>query len=180
MKPPQPYICLTDICFNQSDAYETLIRRFEHRVFNLVSRLLDDPSDGFTVTQKVFRKIFRSLSTFSCEYTLRISIYRIAVSEARNHRSWFRRRRRQDVSRPSIEEALRTVNPTLRAALVLRETESLSCEEISEILDVSVDTVKSRIVQGRHALLKHCQSNDWGQAFGYSEESIREPSSCLQ
>jgi RNA polymerase sigma-70 factor (ECF subfamily) len=53
-----------------------------------------------------------------------------------------------------LEEALSMVNPKFRAALVLREIEGLSYEEISEILDVSLGTVKSRILRGRDALRK--------------------------
>ncbi len=51
-----------------------------------------------------------------------------------------------------IEEALNQVSPTFRAALVLREIEELSYEEIAEILEVSLGTVKSRILRGREAL----------------------------
>ncbi len=51
-----------------------------------------------------------------------------------------------------IEEALNQVSPTFRAALVLREIEELSYEEIAEILEISLGTVKSRILRGREAL----------------------------
>jgi len=53
-----------------------------------------------------------------------------------------------------IEEALKAVNPTFRAALVLREIEGLGYEEIAEILEISLGTVKSRILRGREALRK--------------------------
>jgi RNA polymerase sigma-70 factor (ECF subfamily) len=53
-----------------------------------------------------------------------------------------------------IEEALAEVNPAFRAAVVLRDMEDLSYEEIAEILQVSLGTVKSRILRGREALRK--------------------------
>ena len=167
-------------------AYEMLIRRFEHPVFNVVSRVMDDPSDAPDVVQEVFLKIFRNIGSFRGESTLKTWIYRIAVNEARNHRRWFSRHRRQEVGLETdpggahgyedsladpgrspydcaagqelqalVEEALGKVNPTFRAALVLREIEGLSYEEISEILNVSLGTVKSRILRGRDALRKH-------------------------
>ncbi len=168
------------------DAYETLIQRFEHPVFNLVSRLLDDPADAADVVQEVFLKVFRNIGCFRQDASLKTWIYRIAVNEARNHRRWFSRHRRQEVgldaepgeahgyqdwlpdpgrspfeaavdqeTQALIEAALQQVNPHFRAALVLREIEGMSYEEIAEILDISLGTVKSRILRGRDALRKY-------------------------
>jgi RNA polymerase sigma-70 factor, ECF subfamily len=54
-----------------------------------------------------------------------------------------------------LEEALAGINPVFRAALVLREIEDMSYDEIAEILEVSIGTVKSRIVRGREALRRN-------------------------
>jgi RNA polymerase sigma-70 factor (ECF subfamily) len=171
-------------------AYETLIQRFEQPIFNIVSRLLDDPADAADVVQEVFLKVFRNVASFRGESSIKTWIYRIAVNEARNQRRWFSRHRRQEVNldtaEPSdgspqqnyqnflpdpgrspfeltldretqvlIEAALAQVNPKFRAALVLREIEGMSYEEIGEILEISLGTVKSRILRGRDALKKH-------------------------
>ncbi len=167
-------------------AYETLIDRFEVPVFNIVARLMDDPADAADVVQEVFLKVFRNIASFRQNASLKTWIYRIAVNEARNHRRWFSRHRRQEVNleadpgetmgyqdwlpdpgpspfetvvdretRELIEAALAQVNPRFRAALVLREMEGLSYEEIAEILEVSLGTVKSRILRGREGLKKH-------------------------
>ncbi|MBZ5601623.1 MAG: sigma-70 family RNA polymerase sigma factor [Acidobacteriia bacterium] len=167
-------------------AYETLIDRFEVPVYNIISRLMDDPSDSADVVQEVFLKVFRNITSFRQDASLKTWIYRIAVNEARNHRRWFSRHKKQEVgleadpgesqgyqdwladpgrspfetaldreTRELIEEALAKVNPPFRAALVLREIEGLSYEEIAEILEISLGTVKSRILRGRDALKKH-------------------------
>jgi RNA polymerase sigma-70 factor (ECF subfamily) len=167
-------------------AYERLIDRFEQPVFNLVSRVMDDPADAADVVQEVFLKVFRNIASFRRDSSLKTWIYRIAVNEARNHRRWFSRHRRKEVGLDAepgetrgfqdwlpdpgrspyetalnhethelIEAALAKVNPKFRAALVLREIEGLSYEEISEILDISLGTVKSRILRGRESLRKH-------------------------
>jgi RNA polymerase sigma-70 factor, ECF subfamily len=178
-------------------AYEMLIQRFEHPIFNIVSRLLDDPADAADVVQEVFLKVFRNVVAFRGESSIKTWIYRIAVNEARNQRRWFSRHRRQEVNLETgetgdsyhtyqqgghqknyqnflpdpgrspfeltldretqvlIEAALAEVNPKFRAALVLREIEGLSYEEIGEILEISLGTVKSRILRGRDALKKH-------------------------
>jgi RNA polymerase sigma-70 factor (ECF subfamily) len=170
-------------------AYETLIARFEQPVFNIVSRLMDDPADAADVVQEVFLKVFRNIASFRQDSSLKTWIYRISVNEARNHRRWFSRHRKREVGLESdggsqdagrgfeewipdpgrspfdaaldqethamIEDALAEVNPTFRAALILREMEGLSYEEIGEILNVSLGTVKSRILRGREALRKN-------------------------
>lgn len=170
----------------QEAAYETLIARFEGPVFNIVSRLTDDPSEASDVVQEVFLKVFRNVGSFRGESSLKTWMYRIAVNEARNHRRWFGRHRRQEVgleaepgeakgiedyladpgrspldvtldheTQKLVEAALLEVNPKFRAALVLREMEGLSYEEIAEILEISLGTVKSRILRGRDALRKN-------------------------
>jgi len=173
----------------EEDAYETLIQRFEQPVFNIVSRVMDDPGDAADVVQEVFLKIFRNIGAFRGDSSLKTWIYRIAVNEARNHRRWFSRHRRREVgleaeledtqsygdslpdpgrspfetamdheTQALIEEALAKVSPSFRAALVLREIEDLSYDEIAEILGISLGTVKSRILRGREALRKHLAS----------------------
>jgi RNA polymerase sigma-70 factor (ECF subfamily) len=86
-------------------AYEALLDRYEHPVFNLVSRLLDDPADAADVTQEVFLKVFRNVGSFRGDSSLKTWIYRIAVNEAHNHRRWFGRHRKQEVAiDPAVDE----------------------------------------------------------------------------
>jgi RNA polymerase sigma-70 factor (ECF subfamily) len=166
-------------------AYEILIQRFEQPVYNLVSRLVGDPGDAADVAQEVFLKVFRKVGSFRSESSLKTWIYRIAVNEARNQHRWFTRHRGKEIGLESdsdaqdpqdwlsdpgrspyqtavdhethalIESALQKVSPNYRAALVLREVEGLSYEEISDVLEVSLGTVKSRILRGRESLRKH-------------------------
>lgn len=167
----------------QEGAYETLILRFEQPVYSIVSRLVDDPADAADAVQEVFLKVFRNVSHFRGDSSLKTWIYRIAVNEARNQRRWFGRHRAKEIGiepasndesgaigwladrNPSpfeialdhemqdlVEEALKRVNDHFRAAVVLREIEGLSYEEIANVLEVSLGTVKSRILRGREAL----------------------------
>jgi RNA polymerase sigma-70 factor (ECF subfamily) len=71
-----------------------------------------------------------------------------------------------------IEEALSQVSPTFRAALVLREIEEMSYEEIAEILEISLGTVKSRILRGREALRRSLATRlNGAPATGYSQRN---------
>ncbi len=165
------------------EAFEALIQQFQHPVHNLVYRLLDDPGEAPDVLQEVFLKVFRKISLFRHQSSLKTWIYRIAVNEAYNHRRSFGRHRRQQVgldapideglsyqdvladpsespfdvvasreTQQRIEAALLEINPVFRAAVILRDLEELSYEEIADVLQVNLGTVKSRILRGREAL----------------------------
>lgn len=164
-------------------AYESLLLRFQQPVYNLALRLLNDPSDASDVVQEVFLKVFRNVTHFRGQSSLKTWIFRITINEAHNQRRWFFRHRHREVGiedeqedcrsradvltdagespfdyvfdqekQALIEAALARINPTFRAAVVLRDITDLSYEEIAEILRVSLGTVKSRILRGREAL----------------------------
>ncbi len=190
---------------NEELAYEELIKRFEHPVYNLVYRLLNDPSESADVVQEVFLKVFRKVDGFRGDCSLKTWIYRIAVHESYNQRRWFRRHRFQETAletddeqsvsymdvlpdpgpspyqmtvnhetRERIESALQEVKPVFRAAVILRDIEELSYEEIASILDTNLGTVKSRILRGREAVRKQlvadatAPSMVWAPAGGNS------------
>jgi len=175
---------VTALSQGSEDAYEILIQRYQQPVYSLVCRLMNDPVDAPDIVQEVFLKVFRSIGSFRGNSSLKTWIYRIAVNEAYNHRRWFCRHQRQEVAfgaeegvanfaegmtdpgrspfeqaadsetRALVEQALEKLNPKFRAAVVLRDIEDLNYEDIATVLDVSLGTVKSRIMRGREALRK--------------------------
>jgi RNA polymerase sigma-70 factor, ECF subfamily len=177
-------VLITGLCHGDDRAYEILIQRYQQPVYNLVCRLLNDPYDASDIVQEVFLKIFRNIRSFRHGSSLKTWIYRIALNEAYNHRRWFSRHQRQEVAfssddatpahadnladpsrspfeeaadhetRALVEAALEKLKPNFRAAVVLRDIEDLSYEEIAAVLDLSLGTVKSRILRGREALRK--------------------------
>jgi RNA polymerase sigma-70 factor (ECF subfamily) len=181
---PEEDALVTALCQGADDAYEILIQRYQQPVYNLVYRLMNDPSDASDIVQEVFLKVFKNIGSFRGNSSLKTWIYRIAVNEAYNHRRWFSRHQRREVALgpeeglrtyadsladPSrtpfdqaadhetfalVEAALDKLNPKFRAVVVLRDIEDLSYEEIATVLDVSIGTVKSRILRGREALRK--------------------------
>jgi RNA polymerase sigma-70 factor (ECF subfamily) len=163
------------------DAYEKLLSRFQQPVYNLALRLLSNPGDAGDVAQEVFLKVFRNVTSFRNQSSLKTWIYRITVNEAHNQRRWFFRHRSREVGLDDetddvqcrmvpdsgrtpfdytfdgekhllIEAALAQLNPVFREAVVLRDIEDLSYDEIAEVLQISIGTVKSRFVRGREAL----------------------------
>jgi RNA polymerase sigma-70 factor (ECF subfamily) len=161
-------------------AFNWLVTHYHGLVFGLVVTILSDQGEAADVTQEVFLKAFRGIGGFREGSSLRTWLYRIAVREALNHRRWLWRHVRQlgpmecgedgaqiDVedSRPSpfdalashevqqaVRHALAQLPGAYRAAVVLRDLEGMSYEEVADVLDVSVGTVKSRILRGRRAL----------------------------
>jgi RNA polymerase sigma-70 factor, ECF subfamily len=160
-------------------AYETLLARFQQPAYNLAFRLLNDPGDASDAVQEVFLKVFRNVRYFRRQSSLKTWIYRITVNEAHNQRRWFFRHRSREVGLDNepeesrtvadsaqspfdyafdrekhvlLESALGRINPLFRETVVLRDIEDLSYEEIAEILQISLGTVKSRIMRGREAL----------------------------
>jgi RNA polymerase sigma-70 factor (ECF subfamily) len=162
-------------------AYEALLARFQQPVYNLAFRLASNPGDASDVVQEVFLKVFRNVGHFRRQSSLKTWIYRITVNEAHNQRRWFFRHRSREVGLDDesdegcsrtvadtgrspfdcafdrekqvlIENALGRINPLFREVVVLREIEDLSYEEIAEVLQISLGTVKSRIMRGREAL----------------------------
>jgi RNA polymerase sigma-70 factor, ECF subfamily len=164
------------------EAYAWLIDRFHQPVYGLVYRMLNDPADAADTTQEVFLKAFRGIRRFHGEASLKTWIYRIAIHEASNHRRWWFRHKGRETSmeqavptwrealvdpgsspfdnvaheevRAKVETELRLVPEPYRTAVILRDIEGLAYEEMAEILEVSLGTVKSRLVRGREALKK--------------------------
>lgn len=77
-------------------AFSMLIAQYSHGVYSIVARSLRDPADAADVTQDVFIKVFRNISSFHGDSCLRTWIYRIALREASNQRRWWSRHKRQE------------------------------------------------------------------------------------
>src|SRR5579864_7131303 len=173
---------VTELQAGSDAAFDWLVTYYHAGVFNLVYGILADPADAADVTQEVFLRVFRGIRGFRRGSSLKTWLYRISVRQALNHRRWCWRHHRQQFSMESEQEAqghiferptdedtpfdqcathemqaavrraLASVPPLFRSAVILRDLEGLSYEEIAEILDVSIGTIKSRILRGRRLL----------------------------
>jgi RNA polymerase sigma-70 factor, ECF subfamily len=165
-----------------AEACATLVSEHQRMVFLLALNLLGDYEDARDLSQDVFLQVFRTLERFRAQSSLRTWIYRIAVNQARNRHRWWRRRRRGDqvsieehiqqhgelpettgaaepdrqLSRKEtadrVWQALDALPFDQRTAMVLREIDGLSYDEIAFSLGVAIGTVKSRLTRAREAL----------------------------
>jgi RNA polymerase sigma-70 factor, ECF subfamily len=163
-------------------AFDWLVTHYHGPVYNLILGMLADTADAADAAQEVFLKAFKGIRNFRQGSSLKTWLYRIAIREALNHRRWFKRHLQKNVSidaepeegaahieiedlagtpfdqlaaheiQQAVQSALQQVPDVFRSAVILRDLEGLSYEEVAEVLDCSVGTVKSRILRGRRAL----------------------------
>jgi RNA polymerase sigma-70 factor, ECF subfamily len=162
-------------------AFAELVADHQRMVVQLAINLLGDRDEALDLSQDVFLRVFRTINRFRGQSALRTWIYRIAVNQARNrHRFWRRRHRADQVSldahvaahgdllrgddvgperRLALKELAARLRHALvalpfdqRTAIVLREIDGLSYEEIAFSLGVTVGTVKSRLTRARQTL----------------------------
>ena len=164
------------------DACAELVSEHQRMVYQLSLNLLGDHNEALDLSQEVFLRVFRTIHSFRGQSALRTWIYRIVVNQARNRQRWWRRRHKsQQVSldehlkdhgdfpeqndadspdrllgRKELAERIRAALDGLpfdqKTALVLREIDGLSYEEIGFSLGIAVGTVKSRLARAREAV----------------------------
>lgn len=164
-------------------AFDLLVLKYQHRIVQVVNRFLKDPSESQDVAQEAFIKAYRALPEFRGESAFFTWLYRIAINTAKNYLALRGRRpadddialedaeqmesaeRLRDAETPEgvllSEELAETVNLAIqelpeewRTAITLRELEGMSYEEIAEVMQCPVGTVRSRIFRAREAIGK--------------------------
>lgn len=163
-------------------AYDLLVLKYQHKVVKLVMRYLRDPADAEDVAQEAFIKAYRALPQFRGDSAFYTWLYRIAINTAknalaardRNPVSYELDMQHSDESssvvnrlrdpetpeglalteeiRDTVNHAIEALPEDLRTAIVLRELEGLSYEEIAASMDCPVGTVRSRIFRAREAI----------------------------
>ena len=164
------------------DACAELVTEHQRMVYQLSLNLLNDHNEALDLSQEVFLRVFRTIQNFRGQSSLRTWIYRIVVNQARNRQRWWRRRHRSQqvsldqhmrdhgdlpetndggspdrlLSRKQLADRIRVALERLpfdqKTAIVLREIDGLSYEEIGFSLGIAVGTVKSRLARAREGL----------------------------
>ncbi len=164
-------------------AFDLLVLKYEHKIVNLVMRYVRDPDQAMDISQEAFIKAYRALPRFRGDSAFYTWLYRIAVNTAKNYLA-AQRRRPMDIEldlqdpeqyglhaklketdtpegvalshelQETLEHAIEALPDDLRTAIILRELDGMSYEEIAQTMDCPVGTVRSRIFRARDAIGK--------------------------
>ena len=164
-------------------AFDLLVLKYQHKIVNLIMRYVRDPELALDIAQEAFIKAYRALPRFRGDSAFYTWMYRIAVNTAKNYLA-AQRRRPMDVEldlqdpeqydlhaklketdtpeglalsnelQETVERAIAALPEDLRTAIILRELEGMSYEEIAETMECPVGTVRSRIFRARDAIGK--------------------------
>jgi RNA polymerase sigma-70 factor (ECF subfamily) len=164
-----------------SKAFDLLVQKYQNRISKLIARFVRNPADVQDVAQEAFIKAYRALPNFRGESAFYTWLYRIAINTAKNHlvaagrksptyavdvqevekydaSEWLKeyatpeRELLADEIQVTVNTALEGLPPDLREAITLREIEGLSYEDIAQVMDCPIGTVRSRIFRAREAI----------------------------
>ncbi len=162
-------------------AFDMLVRKYQHKIIKLISRYVHDSTEALDVAQEAFIKAYRAIPGFRGDSAFYTWLYRIAINTAKNHLVAESRRpldhgvdlqdpeqydmqaRLRDMDTPerlllteeiqrTVETAIEQLAEDLRTAIILREIEGMSYEEIAQAMSCPVGTVRSRIFRAREAI----------------------------
>jgi RNA polymerase sigma-70 factor (ECF subfamily) len=164
-------------------AFDVLVLKYQQRVVNLVSRFVRNPADALDISQEAFLKAYRALPNFRGDSAFYTWLYRIAVNTAKNFLATQARRSgelSQEISeieqieandalrdkatperlllrdeiQATVISAIESLPEDLRTAIMLREVDGMSYEEIAGVMECPIGTVRSRIFRAREAVDK--------------------------
>jgi RNA polymerase sigma-70 factor (ECF subfamily) len=180
-------------------AFDLLVRKYQHKVVKLVLRYVRSPAEAEDIAQEAFIKAYRALPQFRGDSAFYTWLYRIAINTAKNaiasrdrspidyqldltdpEESAGMQNRLKDPDTPEglalteeirsiVNSAIEALPDELRTAIVLRELEGLSYEEIAAAMECPVGTVRSRIFRAREAIDKRLREVFEG-GLGRAEE----------
>ena len=164
-------------------AFDLLVLKYQHKIFGLISRYIRNTDEIQDVAQEAFIKAYRALPRFRGDSAFYTWLYRIAINTAKNHLVARSRRppatdidvedaqyyesasSLKDIENPEnslyaeelkqvVDTAIRELPEDLRTAVTLREFDGLSYEDIADVMDCPIGTVRSRIFRAREAIDK--------------------------
>ena len=162
-------------------AFDILVQKYQHKVVNLINRFVSDQTECYDIAQDAFIKAYRAIGNFRGDSQFYTWLYRIAANTAKNHLASRARKspsysvdiddaehyegesRLKEYTTPenllltdeierTVFRAIEELPDDLKSAIMLREIEGLSYEEIAEVMDCPIGTVRSRIFRARDAI----------------------------
>ncbi len=190
-------------------AFDLLVLKYQHKIFGLISRYIRNTDEIQDVAQEAFIKAYRALPRFRGDSAFYTWLYRIAINTAKNHLVARSRRppatdidvedaqyyesasSLKDIESPEnslyaeelkqvVDTAIRELPEDLRTAVTLREFDGLSYEDIADVMDCPIGTVRSRIFRAREAIDKDVREQLSGGEVEPLSVVKKEPLSALK
>ena len=167
--------CVRRVQQGDTDSFEVLVRRHEKAIFNLVYRLLGNYDEAAEVAQEVFLSAFKSIHQFRGEANFSTWLYRIGLNHASTRRKSLQSSQQRHIPldgteviadgavdpaknvehkeiQQRVQQALNSLDPEDARIVLLRDLQDIPYEDVAEMLDIPVGTVKSRLHRARQAL----------------------------
>lgn len=167
--------CVSRVRQGDTNVFETLIRRHQKTIFNLVYRMLGDYDEAAEISQETFLSAYRAIGTFRGDANFSTWLYRIALNHATTRRKSLNLRQQRYVAieniepasdpqlgpaetmekkeiRERVQQALNSLEPDDATVILLRDLHDEPYEEVARILEIPIGTVKSRLHRARQAL----------------------------
>ena len=167
--------CVRRVQQGDTDSFEVLVRRHQKAIFNLGYRLLGNYDEAAEVAQEVFLSAFKSIHQFRGDASFSTWLYRIGLNHASTHRKSLSSTQQYHIPldgteviadgtvdpaknfehkkiQHRVQQALNSLDPEDARIILLRDLQDVPYEDVAEILDIPVGTVKSRLHRARQAL----------------------------
>ena len=167
--------CVRRVQQGDTDSFEILVRRHERTIFNLIYRLLGDYDEAAEVAQEVFLSAYKSIGQFRGDANFSTWLYRIGLNHASSRRKSLNNAQQRHVPfdgteviadratdparsfeskeiQQRVQQALNSLAPDDARIILLRDLQDVPYEDVAEMLDIPVGTVKSRLHRARQAL----------------------------
>jgi RNA polymerase sigma-70 factor (ECF subfamily) len=167
--------CVRRVQQGDTDSFEVLVRRHEKAIFNLIYRLLGNYDEAAEVAQEVFLSAFKSIHQFRGEANFSTWLYRIGLNHASTRRKSLQTSQQRHIPldgteviadgavdpaknvehkeiQQRVQQALNSLDPEDARIVLLRDLQDIPYQDVAEMLDIPVGTVKSRLHRARQAL----------------------------
>ncbi|MBF0461370.1 MAG: sigma-70 family RNA polymerase sigma factor [Magnetococcales bacterium] len=201
-------IVIDRVLAGEQKAFELLVRKYQSKLAAVITRLVHDPDKVRDLVQETWIKAYRALPHFRGEAAFFTWLYRIATNTTKNywnagvqplflqdltgqeeteyvlpqlrdHETPERQLLRKEMME-NLQSAIDTLVPTMKRAILLRDVQGLSYEEIAEELDCPVGTVRSRIFRGRQEIAQYMRVYLGSQSAHYKRSGARHGAGILE
>jgi len=166
-EPYDDFSIINKVCDGESEAFGILVAKYENYVFTIVKWMVESDDKALDISQEVFLRAYRGIRRFEQKADFKTWLYKIAYNTSLNHIKQKHAKYLNEVGnfedipysgnddislRLTFDKLIKSLKPELRAVIVLHYYHDLKYEEIAEIMDSPLNTVKIRLFKAKRQL----------------------------